>query len=118
MSPGRVATILESPAAPDAAHRTGLSFFVHVQSIVERSRKLLAFPVEQVEEPYLTFPARVRKFLWLSSGLFSAASLVIPAIGYLAFGSVEGNATNFLVAVVSACVFGVASLLHFGPDSA
>ena len=113
-----MAAILESPAAADAAHRTSLASFVRVQSIVERARTLLPFPVEAVEEPDLTFPARVRKFLWLSSGLFSAASFVIPAIGYLAFGSVEGAGADFLAAVGSACLFGVASLLHFGPDEA
>ncbi len=89
-----------------------------LRSLAARTRLLLASPVEVVEEPYLTFPARVRKFLWLSSGLFSAASLMIPAIGYLAFGSVEGAPTNFLAAVVSACLFGLTSLLHFGPAEA
>ena len=113
-----MATILESPTAADAADRTGLAVLVRLRSLVVRAWKLLASPVEQVEEPDLTFPARVRKFLWLSSGLFSAASFMIPAIGYLAFGSVEGAAANFLAAVVSACLFGVASLLHFGPDEA
>ncbi len=62
--------------------------------------------------------ARLRKFLWLSSGLFSAASFTNSAVGYLAFGTADGAATNFLAAVVSACLFGVASLLHFGPDEA
>lgn len=66
----------------------------------------------------LTILARIRKFLWLSSGLFSAASFAIPAIGVLAFGTLEGLDTSFLAAVVSACLFGLASLLHFGPETA
>lgn len=66
----------------------------------------------------LTLFERFRKFLWLSSGLFSAASFAIPVVGLMAFGSFEGIGTNFLVAVVSACLFGLASVLHFGPDEA
>ncbi len=64
------------------------------------------------------FLARLRKFLWLSSGLFSAAALAVPMIGVLAFGSMEGVGPSFLAALASACVFGLASILHFGPDSA
>ena len=64
------------------------------------------------------FLARLRKFLWLSSGLFSAAALAVPMIGVLAFVSMEGVGPSFLAALASACVFGLASILHFGPDSA
>lgn len=70
------------------------------------------------DAPPLTLFERFRKFLWLSSGLFSAASFAIPVVGLMAFGSFEGIGTNFLVAVVSACLFGLASVLHFGPDEA
>ncbi len=66
----------------------------------------------------LTFTGRVRKFLWLSSGLFSAASLAIPMIGYMAFGTFEGMVPNFVAAMMSAALFGLASFLHFGPDEA
>lgn len=77
-----------------------------------------AVPADLAEPLELNFLGRVRKFLWLSSGLFSAASFAIPAIGVLAFGTLDGLGASFLVAVVSACLFGLASLLHFGPDSA
>lgn len=75
-------------------------------------------PADATEPLPLTLLARFRKFLWLSSGLFSAASFAIPAIGMAAFGTSEGLAARFLTAIVSACLFGVASLLHFGPDTA
>jgi len=68
--------------------------------------------------PDLTFFERCRKFLWLASGLFSAACFAVPAIGALAYSRTEGMSTSFLAAVVSGCLFGVASLLHFGPETA
>ncbi|MGI0149540.1 MAG: hypothetical protein ACREDF_08430 [Thermoplasmata archaeon] len=77
-----------------------------------------AVPADLAEPFELTFFARIRKFFWLSSGLFSAASFAIPAIGLLAFGTSDGVGTNFLAAIVSACLFGLASLLHFGPETA
>lgn len=78
----------------------------------------LAPSVDFVVSPELTFAGRIRKFLWLSSGLFSAASFAIPVVGLVAFGSFDGVGTNFLAAVVSACLFGLTTLLHFGPDVA
>jgi hypothetical protein len=77
-----------------------------------------ATPADLMEPLGFTFLARLRKFLWLSSGLFSAAALAVPMIGVLAFGSMEGVGPSFLAALASACVFGLASILHFGPDSA
>lgn len=79
---------------------------------------LATLPPENLEPLELTFLARIRKFLWLSSGLFSAASFAIPAIGVLAFGSSDGIGTSFLAAIVSACLFGLTSFLHFGPETA
>src|SRR5439155_791463 len=38
----------------------------------------------EAEAPVLTFMDRLRKFLWLSSGLFSAAAFAVPAIGVIA----------------------------------
>ena len=73
---------------------------------------------ETVPDVELTLVGRIRKFVWLSSGLFSAASFAIPAIGLFAYGTTEGMGTNFVAAVVSACLFGVTSLLHFGPNEA
>lgn len=77
-----------------------------------------ATPADLMEPLGFNFLARLRKFLWLSSGLFSAAALAVPMIGVLAFGSMEGVGPSFLAALASACVFGLASILHFGPDSA
>jgi len=78
-----------------------------------------ADPVEiRIEVPAYDLFARVRKFLWLSSGMFSAASFAIPFVGFMAYGTSQTASTNFLAAVVSACLFGIASLLHFGPEVA
>ena len=79
---------------------------------------LPAMAADLAEPLELTFLARVRTFLWLSSGLFSVASFAIPAIGILAFGTLDGLGTSFLAGVVSACLFALTSLLHFGPDTA
>ncbi len=75
-------------------------------------------PAIETEAQDLTLTGRLRKFLWLSSGLFSAASLAIPVLGYVVFGAFDGMATNFVAAVASAALFGLASLLHFGPEAA
>ena len=64
------------------------------------------------------FLSRLRKFFWLASGLLSAACFAVPVIGLIAFGSAKDVGASFLVAVVSACLFGVTSIWHFGPDSA
>ena len=77
-----------------------------------------ATPADLIEPLEFTFLVRIRKFLWLSSGLFSAASFAIPMIGVLAFGSMEGVGPSFLAALASACLFGLTSILHFGPESA
>jgi len=70
------------------------------------------------ETPVLTLMDRLRKFLWLSSGLFSAAAFAVPAIGVIAYGTFEGGETSFLAAVASAGLFCVTTLLNFGPDEA
>ena len=77
-----------------------------------------ATPADLIEPLALMFFVRLRKFLWLWSGLFSAAALAVPMIGVLAFGSMEGVGPSFLAALASACLFGLASILHFGPESA
>ncbi len=74
--------------------------------------------VNEAEVPVLTLMDRIRKFLWLSSGLFSAAAFAVPAVGVMVYGTFEGGGTSFLAAVVSACLFGVTTLLKFGPDEA
>jgi hypothetical protein len=75
-------------------------------------------PADEAEVPVLTFKDRLRKFLWLSSGLFSAAAFAVPAIGVMLYGTFDGGGTSFMAAVVSACLFGVTTLLNFGPDEA
>jgi len=77
-----------------------------------------ATPADLIEPLEFTLLVRIRKFLWLSSGLFSAASFAIPMIGVFAFGSMEGVGPSFLAALASACLFGLTSILHFGPESA
>lgn len=61
--------------------------------------------------------ARARRFVWLSSGMFSLAALGLAFTGYFAFGSVDDGNANFLAALASGVVFGLASLLKFGPAS-
>lgn len=113
-----VATTTESPPA-DVFRPSGRAVRVRTRSLLAWLHKFFAaLPAHDVAEPPLTLTARFRKFLWLSSGLFSAASFTIPAVGYFAFGTADGAAANFLAGVVSACLFGVASLLHFGPEEA
>jgi len=75
-------------------------------------------PANEAETPVLTLIDRLRKFLWLSSGLFSAAAFAVPAIGVIAYGTFEGGETSFLAAVASAGLFCVTTLLNFGPDEA
>lgn len=77
----------------------------------------MATPTSDVEESLTVWLfSRIRTFLWVSSGLFSAACLAIPAIGALAYGTFDGLETSFLAAILSACFFGLGSVLHFGPD--
>src|SRR2546428_13664358 len=71
---------------------------------------------ETVPDVELTLVGRIRKFVWLSSGLFSAASFAIPAIGLFVYGTTEGIGTNFLAAGVSAPHLGAAPSPHFVPQ--
>jgi 4-hydroxybenzoate polyprenyltransferase len=81
------------------------------QTELARSRSLVA----SLESFF--FP-RIRKFLWIASGLLSAACFAVPVMGLIAFGTANDVAASFVTAVVSACLFGVTSLWHFGPESA
>jgi 4-hydroxybenzoate polyprenyltransferase len=63
------------------------------------------------------FP-RIRRFVWIAFGLLSAACFAVPVMGLIAFGTANDVRASFVIAVVSACLFGVASLWHFGPESA
>ena len=109
-----MATINESPRV-DGPWSAAVVFLRRAWKFLWPPAGSLAETVPDVE---LTLVGRIRKFLWLSSGLFSAASFAIPAIGLFAYGTAEGMGTNFVAAVVSACLFGVTSLLHFGPNEA
>ena len=109
-----MATINESPHV-DGTWSADVVFLRRAWKFLWPPAGSLAETVPDVE---LTLVGRIRKFLWLSSGLFSAASFAIPAIGLFAYGTTEGMGTNFVAAVVSACLFGVTSLLHFGPNEA
>lgn len=61
---------------------------------------------------------RLRRFVWLSSGMFSIAAMSLAFSGYFGLGAVESAGANFLAAVAAAGLFGLASLLKFGPYSA
>src|SRR2546422_9136479 len=74
-------------------------------------------PANEAEAPVLTFMDRLRKFLWLSSGLFSAAAVAVPAIGVIAYGTFEGAGTRFLAAGVCACSFRVTTRRNFWPGT-
>lgn len=74
-----------------------------------------ADPVPGQED--LTLVERLRKFVWLSSGMFSVAALGLAFTGYFTFAAYEAAASNFLAAVAASGVFGVTTLLKFGPDS-
>lgn len=122
-----MSTTTEPAALPAVGERLELPFLARLRplrstlwAIGARLRNLTATrPTADIDVHLeLTFPARIRKFLWLTSGLFSAASMAIPVMGLIAFGRAEGVGTSFLAAVVSACLFGLTSLLHFGPDVA
>lgn len=63
-------------------------------------------------------PLRVRRFVWLSTGMFSAASLGLASLGYFWTGAFENAASSFLASIVSGAMFGIACLLNFGPNEA
>ena len=112
-----MATIAPSLGAAEHAEAIELRFFARIRKILAPSSAQRA-PAAVGQTAELTFFGRLRKFLWLSSGLFSAASFAMPVIGFMAFGTFDGMGTNFLAAIVSGCFFGLASLLHFGPEVA
>ena len=60
---------------------------------------------------------RIQEFLWLASGMFSAASLSLSFLGYFTMGAAEEAARNFTAAVVAAVLFGACTILKLGPDA-
>lgn len=63
-------------------------------------------------------PLRIRHFVWLSTGMFSAAALALAFLGYLWTGTFVNAASNFLASIVSGAMFGLSSVLNFGPTDA
>lgn len=72
---------------------------------------------ESIEVLDVPFAARVREFLWLSSGMFSAAALALSFLGFFTTGAQEDAMRNFTAAVVSSAMFGICTVLKLGPDS-
>src|SRR2546430_17556242 len=63
-------------------------------------------------------PLRIRHFVWLSTGMFSAAALALAFLGYLWTETFTNAASNFLASIVSGAMFGLSSFLKFGPNDA
>ena len=63
-------------------------------------------------------PLRIRHFVWLSTGMFSAAALALAFLGYLWTGTFADAPSNFLASIVSGAMFGVSCVLKFGPTDA
>jgi len=63
------------------------------------------------------FPKRLKRFLWLSSGMFSAGALAVAFVGCYFVGAFEEDATNFLASVVYAGIFWISNTLKFGAAS-
>jgi hypothetical protein len=62
--------------------------------------------------------SQIRLFLWLASGMFSTSALALAFIDYWVVASGEQAAMHFLAAIVTAALFGVATLLKLGPTDA
>lgn len=78
-----------------------------------------ALPEAAVPENFWeSIPDRIREFVWLTSGMFSAAALALSFMGYFTLNSSATAAQNFAAAVASAVGFGVCTLLKYGPESA
>lgn len=71
-----------------------------------------------LEDVGVGLEVRIREFVWLSSGMFSAASLSLAFLAYFTLGAAEDAARNFGAAVVSSLLFGLCTVLKLGPESA
>ncbi|MCI4371120.1 MAG: hypothetical protein L3J78_00545 [Thermoplasmata archaeon] len=60
-------------------------------------------------------PLRLRKFVWVSSGMFSGAALAIAFLGYFWLGPFETATSNFMASIVSGAIFWITTQLNFGP---
>jgi hypothetical protein len=63
-------------------------------------------------------PVRIRHFVWLSTGMFSAAALAVAFIGYAWTGAFEAASSNFFASILSGALFGLSNVLRFGPVEA
>ena len=71
------------------------------------------------ESTYPTeLPVRIRHFVWLSTGMFSAAALAVAFVGYVWSGGFEAASSNFFASILSGALFGLANVLKFGPGEA
>lgn len=68
--------------------------------------------------PEVSRVAQIRQFLWLSSGMFSMSAFALAFLDYWTLGPQGQAATHFVAAIVAAALFGVATVLKFGPDEA
>ncbi|HYM39307.1 MAG TPA: hypothetical protein VEY12_04060 [Thermoplasmata archaeon] len=62
--------------------------------------------------------SQVRTFLWLASGMFSTSALALAFLDYWVVASSSQATTHFVAAVVSAALFGVATVFKLGPAEA
>ena len=62
--------------------------------------------------------AQVRTFLWLASGMFSMSALALAFLDFWIVSAADQAGTHFLAAIVSAALFGLATLLKLGPSEA
>jgi len=74
--------------------------------------------VAELALPPASLISEVRLFLWLASGMFSTSALALAFLDYWVVASSSAAETHFVAAIVSAALFGVATLLKLGPGEA
>lgn len=68
--------------------------------------------------PAVSLVSQIRTFLWLASGMFSVSALALAFLDYWIVSAAEQGGTHFLAAIVSAALFGFATVLKLGPSEA
>lgn len=66
-------------------------------------------------DPEAELPRCMRRFVWVATGMLSAATLALAFVGHFWIGAVEAAASNFVASLVAGGPFGIASLLKLGP---
>jgi len=112
-----LAELPEGILAESGETQEPVQVILDVEQAFEQLAKQLEVVDEAVEEAAETFAVQIREFLWLASGMFSAAALFLSFMGYFSFGAAEDAARNFAAAVISSVLFGICTLLRLGPDS-